>query len=60
MLWRMNWKKLGTIALVVFLVYFVVKSPVESANAIRNVAGQIADFANAAASSLTTFIGALF
>lgn len=56
----MNWKKIGTIALVAFLIYFVVKSPVESASAIRNVAGEIADFANAAAASLTTFVSALF
>lgn len=56
----MNWKKLGIIALVSFLVYFLVRSPVESANAVKTLGIQIGRFANTLASSVTTFLTTLF
>lgn len=55
-----RWKKAGGIVLLLFLAYFVVRSPVESANAVRNIASQIASLANTIAVSLTTFIRQLF
>lgn len=56
----MNWKKLGIVAGVAFLIYFVVRSPVESANAVKNAAVQMGELANLIAVSLTTFLRALF
>ena len=56
----MDWKRLGGLVLVAFLVYFVVRSPVESANAVKGVATQVGHFANALAVSLTTFLRTLF
>jgi len=56
----MNWKRIGGIALVAFLLYFLVKSPVESAVTVKNLAAQIADIAEALATSLTTFLRTLF
>lgn len=43
-----------------FMIYFVVRSPVESANAVKGVAQQIGDFANALVVSITTFLRTLF
>lgn len=56
----MNWKKIGLVALGAFLIYFLVVSPVESANAVKAVANIIADFAHDAATSMTTFLRTLF
>jgi len=56
----MNWKKVGTGLLVAFLAYFVIKSPVESATAVRNVFVSAGRFANTAAVALTTFLQTLF
>jgi hypothetical protein len=58
-IWPVNWKKLISISLVVFALYFLVRSPVESATFVRSVANTIGDVANAAATSLTTFIRTL-
>jgi hypothetical protein len=55
-----NWKKLISIALVIFALYFMVRSPVESATFVRHVAYTVGDVANAAATSLSTFLGTLF
>lgn len=60
MIAAMNWKRLGILALVAFVVYFLVRSPVESATAVRNVASEIGDLANLIAVSLTTFLRTLF
>jgi hypothetical protein len=54
-----NWKKLISISLVIFALYFLVRSPVESATFVRSVAYTVGDIANAAATSLTTFIRTL-
>ena len=56
----MNWKRAGLIVLAAFLVYFIVRSPVESANVVRNIASSIGQMANAIAVSLTTFLQNLF
>ena len=56
----MNWKKIGLVALAAFLIYFLVVSPVESANAIKTMARTVGDFAHAAATSFTTFLSTLF
>ncbi len=53
-------RRLFGFAIVAFLLYFLVRSPIESAHAIRNVTTAIAHFANALVVSLTTFFRALF
>lgn len=56
----MNWKKIGTVALVAFLIYFVVRSPVESATTVRGIVTSLGQFANSIAVALTTFLQTLF
>ena len=56
----MNWKRIGSILLVAFLAYFLIKSPVESANAVRNVFISAGRLANTTAVALTTFLQTLF
>jgi len=56
----MNWKKIGLALFVAFLIYFVVRSPVESADVVRDVFTAIGRFLSTLASSLTTFLQALF
>jgi hypothetical protein len=60
MLTNVNWRKIGAIALVAFIIFFVVRSPVESADVVKTVASAIASFANDAAVSMTTFLRTLF
>jgi hypothetical protein len=56
----MNWKKIGLVALVAFIVYFLVRSPVESAMAVKNVGLVVGRFANTLATSIATFFTTLF
>jgi hypothetical protein len=56
----MHWRRLISIALTLFALYFLIRSPVESATFVRQVATTIGDVANAAATSLTTFLRTLF
>jgi hypothetical protein len=56
----MPWRRLLAITLVIFALYFLVRSPVESATFVRNLADTIGNIANALATSLTTFLRTLF
>ena len=56
----MNWKKLGIGLLIAFLVYFVVRSPVESATVTKNIFTAIGHFFSTLAVALTTFLQTLF
>jgi hypothetical protein len=56
----MKWKKIGLIVLALFLIYFVVIAPVESAEALKTVGGWISRSARDAATSLATFLRTLF
>jgi hypothetical protein len=56
----MGWKRLVGIALIAFAIYFVVRSPVESATAIKDVSSGVQTAARSLATSLTTFLQTLF
>lgn len=56
----MSTKKLLVVALVAFAIYFLVRSPVESATAVNSVSDWVGKTASAIASSLTTFLQTLF
>ena len=60
MLRAMNWKKIAMIAIAAFLVYFLVRSPVESATTVKSIAVSVGGFANRLATALTTFLQTLF
>lgn len=56
----MNWKRIGVLSLVAFLVYFIVRAPVESADVVHNIVTSTGHFLNSLAVALTTFLQALF
>lgn len=56
----MNWKRVGGILLGAFVVYFVVRAPVESANVVRGMFSASGRFLNSVAVALTTFLQTLF
>ena len=56
----MSTKKILLVALVAFAIYFLVRSPVESATAVNSVSDWVGQTASDLAASLTTFLQTLF
>lgn len=60
MITSVHMKRLLFFSIIAFILYFLVVSPIESANVIKNVWNAIGTFFEALAVGLTTFFRALF